>query len=168
MAEPENFIVAYAHLVRPGSHVLDAAAGSGRHSFFFARRACRVFAVEREYELVNQLRQAGVECAQGDIENWSLLPGTFDVVVNTFFLHRPLLRQYSASLRPNGLLFLRTFTTQNMDVLGRHKPRREFLLEPGELRRMFADLNIVHYEETIEVDRAIGTIVAQKPIVMTE
>ena len=144
------------------------AAGKGRHSLFFARRGCRVFAVEREWEFAADLRYHGIDCVEGDVEKWTLLPQRFDVVVNTFFLNRPLLRQYSATLRPNGLIFVRTFTTAHMDVLGQVRPRREFLLEPEELRQTFGHLAIVYYAETLDERRAMATIVAKKQAVMTE
>jgi SAM-dependent methyltransferase len=168
LREPENFIVEYGHLVCPGADVLDVAAGAGRHASYFFQRGCRVFAIERDPEHVERLRQLGIESVEGDVEKTNLLPEKFDAVINTFFLCRHLLRQYSATLRPNGLLFFRTFTTAHMEILGRTKPRREFLLEPGELRRAFGDLKVIHYAEALEPDRAIGTIVAQKQAVMTE
>jgi SAM-dependent methyltransferase len=163
--EPEDFILNYGPLVRPGTDVLDAAAGTGRHSLFFARRGCRVFAIERQREYVDRLRELGIDSAEGDAENMTLLPNRFDAVVNTFFLHRPLLGQYLATLRPNGLLFFRTFTVAHRDLLGHQKPGRDFLLQPGELREIFKDMEIIHYNEASGPERAIATIVARKPAV---
>lgn len=168
LSEPEDFIVRFADLVPHDADVLDVAAGSGRHSVFFARRGCRVFSIEREPDLVAALKDLGIEAVEGDIEKAVLLPNCFDAVINTFFLFRPLLSQYLATLRPNGILFFRTYTTAHMDVLGRTRPRRDFLLEPGELKTAFPNLAILHYDESIDEHRATATIVARKPSVVTE
>lgn len=168
VTDPEDFIIEFAHLVPSGGDVLDVAAGSGRHALFFARRGHRVFAVERSPELVAELRQLAaseslpLEVIEGDIENAMLLPEHFDAVVNTFFLYRPLLPQYTATLRPNGVLFFRTYSTDHMDVLGHTRPRRDYLLKPGELRGAFQGLTIVYYSEKVELTRAIATLVMRK------
>lgn len=166
LLEPEDFILHFAHLAPDGAEVLDAAAGSGRHALFLARRHCRVVAIDRDPRNVAAIRDAAtglaVQAIEGDIENFCFLPERFDAIVNTFFLFRPLLPQYLATLRPNGLLFFRTFTTDHIDVLGNEKPRRDFLLRPGELRAAFQSLNIVHYEEKVEGARAIATLVGRK------
>ncbi len=101
-----------------------------------------------------------VRVVQSDVENMSLLGARLDAIVNTFFLCRPLAEQYAGALRPGGLLYFRTFTTDHHDVLGQTRPRREFLLESGELPRLCRDLEVIHYEESIETDRAVATLVA--------
>ncbi len=169
---PEDFIVRFADRIvgrDPVPEVLDVACGSGRHALFFAQRGCRVVAMERGKEELESLRDVVRErrlpvcIVTSDVENMSLLPVSFDAIVNTFFLWRPLAEQYAKVLRPGGILYFQTFTTDNQDVLGKTKPRRDFLLEPGELRQMFAALEVLHYEEKIEGDRAIATLVAQRP-----
>lgn len=125
-------------------------------------------AIERDPEALAELKKLPIQAIEGDIENTMLLPNQFDALVNTFFLYRPLLPQYQATLRPNGVLFFRTYTTAHMDVLGHDKPRRDFLLEPGELGEVFREMRILHYSETIDPQRAVATIVATKPEVMRE
>ncbi len=169
---PEDFIVRFADRVvdrEPAAEVLDVACGSGRHALFFAQKGCRVVAMERRREVLESLRETvrkdglPVSVVTSDVENMSLLPVCFDAIVNTFFLWRPLAQQYAKALRPGGVLYFQTFTTDNHDVLGKTKPRRDFLLEPGELGQMFTALEVIHYEEKIEEDRAIATFVAQRP-----
>ena len=109
-----------------------------------------------------QRERLPVSVVESDVEKMSLLVESFDAIVNTFFLCRPLAQRYAAALRPGGILYFRTFTTDHQDVLGHSHPRREFLLEPGELPSMFSNLEIVFYEETIETDRALGTLVATR------
>ncbi len=169
VTEPEDFVIRFAHLVPAESDVLDVAAGTGRHSLVFAKRGCNVLAIERAPELVLGLKKLGIAAAEGDVERFVLLSHRFDAVINTFFLYRPILPQYLATLRPNGTLFFRTYTTAHMDALGNRSPRREHLLEPGELKAAFAGLSVVHYSEEVQDGRrAIATIVARKSPVMPE
>jgi SAM-dependent methyltransferase len=171
VTEPEDFIIEFSDLVPEAEplDVLDVASGSGRHALFFARKGHSVVTMERSEESRTSLRDAArsenlsLQIIESDVENMSLLPDEFDIVVNTLFLYRPLFPQYEATLRPNGLLFFRTFTTDHLDVLGHDKPRRDFLLEPGELRNAFPGLDVVHYEESVEGRRAIATLVARAP-----
>ena len=168
MKPPEDFILRFGDRIvnreRP-AEVLDVASGLGRHTLFFGRNGCRVVAMERSGDALTSLRESveserlPVSVVQSDVENMSLLPESIDAIVNTFFLCRPLAQQYAGALRPGGLLYFRTFTTDHHDVLGQARPRREFLLEAGELLRMFNDLEVLHYEEAVEADRAIATLV---------
>ncbi|MEO7057626.1 MAG: SAM-dependent methyltransferase, partial [Caldimonas sp.] len=48
MTAPSAWVVRWAHLVAPGGTVLDVAAGSGRHSAYFAARGHAVTAVDRD------------------------------------------------------------------------------------------------------------------------
>jgi SAM-dependent methyltransferase len=168
MDEAEDFIVRFSALVGPGSLVLDVAAGRGRHALLFAHQACAVVAMETNREFIGDLQQTAfterldVEVIEADVERMSLLPSSFDVIVNTCFLYRPLFSHYIAALRPGGLLFFRTFTTDNVDVLGHCGPRRTYLLEPRELSDCFCDLEIIHYEESVTLNRAMATLVARK------
>lgn len=88
---------------------------------------------------------------QADIENgpWPLLadggtPQLFDAVIITNYLWRPLMGTLLASLAPGGVLLYETFSQGN-ETVGR-PARADFLLQPGELLRTFAALQVVAYE----------------------
>ena len=172
MIEPEDLIVQFADRIparKPAAEVLDVACGAGRHSLFLARRGCRVVAMDRHLEHLRSLRDAvrkehlPVDVLESNVESMSLLPKCFDAIVNTLFLYRPLFPEYVRALRKGGLLFFRTFTTDHADVLGNTRPRRDFLLEPGEIARAFPALDVIHYEESVTDQRAIASILASRP-----
>lgn len=172
--EPEDFILDFACRVCPGGDVLDLGCGQGRHALFFARSGCRVLALDRSPEKLGLLRAAAraeglrIDAVRADVENMSLVRASLDVIVNTWFLYRPLFPGFVRALRPGGLLFFRTFTTDHLEVLGKDRPGSRFLLEPGELRNAFPGLDVEYYDESIGPDRAMATLVASRPAHMTE
>ncbi|MEJ6023781.1 class I SAM-dependent methyltransferase [Ramlibacter sp. PS4R-6] len=139
------WIARWAHLVPAGATVLDVASGRGRHARFFARRGCRVTAVDRDGEA---LRAIGVgETLVADIENgpWPFTGRTFDAVVVTNYLWRPLLPAIVGSVAPGGVLLYETFAAGN-EAHG--KPSRpDFLLQPGELLTACASLETIAFEQ---------------------
>lgn len=140
------WIARFAHLVPAGGSVLDLACGRGRHLRFFAQRGHRVLGVDRDAEALATLQGVG-ETLQADIENgpWPLASRTFDAVVVTNYLWRPLFTRILESVAPGGVLLHETFAQGNETV---GKPSRpDFLLAPGELLRAYGSLRVVAYED---------------------
>ena len=136
----------WSALVPAGASVLDVACGSGRHVNWFAGRGCRVTGVDRDAAAVEPLR-GSAEVIVADIENgpWPLAGRTFDAVVVTNYLWRPLLPLIVASVAPGGVLMYETFAQGNETV---GKPSRpDFLLRPGELLAAADGLRVVGYED---------------------
>ena len=138
---PSDWIQRFSHLVPPGACVLDVASGAGRHSRWFAARGARVTAIDRDAAALEGLEAAArVVCA--DIENgpWPLPGETFDAVVVTHYLWRPLWPVLLGSLKPGGLLLVETFARGH----GRWgRPRNpDFLLRAGELLELPQALNL--------------------------
>jgi SAM-dependent methyltransferase len=135
----------WAHLVTPASTVLDVACGHGRHSRFFAARGCKVTGVDRDAGALAAV-QGAAETLHADIEDgpWPFAGRTFDAVVVTNYLWRPLLPAIVSAVGPAGVLVYETFAAGN-EQFG--KPSRpDFLLQPGELLRACASLEVVAYE----------------------
>jgi|APLak6261670569_1056079.scaffolds.fasta_scaffold04435_2 SAM-dependent methyltransferase len=162
---PSAWVQRWSHLMRPGGTVLDVACGHGRHMKWFATRGHPVTGVDRSPEAIAAVAPLG-EAVQADIENgpWPLLqddqPRQFDAVVVTNYLWRALLPVIRQSLTPGGVLLYETFTLGNETV---GKPSRpDFLLQPGELLRAFADLRVVAYEDGFiaQPERFVQRIVA--------
>jgi len=142
-----------------GGHVLDLAAGRGRHTRLARSRGWQVTAVDRETGPLAALatEDDGVAVLEIDLEAGDAgaamavvgAAGPFDAVIVCNYLHRPLLPHLPALLRPGGRLIYETFMTGN-EAFGR--PRNpDFLLRPGELPAAFAGrLTALAFEQGYE------------------
>jgi SAM-dependent methyltransferase len=161
---PSAWIQRWSPLLRPGGTVLDVACGFGRHMRWFAARGHPVVGVDRSQEAIDAVRPLG-EAICADIENgpWPLAGRTFDGVVVTNYLWRPLLPVIVQSVAPGGVLMYETFAAGNETV---GKPSRpDFLLRPGELLAACAGLRVVAYEDGFldSPERFVQRIAAVRP-----
>jgi len=168
--EPASaWVQRWTHLLRPASRVLDVACGAGRHMRWLAAQGHLVTGVDRHEEALTLATAAG-QTVLADIENgpWPFAGQTFDAVVVTNYLWRPLLPVLVQSVAEGGVLIYETFAAGNETV---GKPSRpEFLLAPGELLHATAQLRTVAYEEGFEAvpDRFVQRIVAVRMAPTTE
>ena len=158
--EPSPWIARFAHLVPREARVLDLACGHGRHARLFAGRGARVLAVDRDAEALASLTGVrDVETRALDLETgpWPLEGETFDAIVVTNYLHRPLFAPMLAALAPDGALLYETFAAGN-EVYGRPS-NPDFLLREGELLdRVSGRLRVVAFEQ--------GEVTLPKPAVV--
>ena len=160
---PSAWVQRWAHLIPPNSQVLDVACGRGRHMRFLASLGHRMTGIDRDAEAMAAVAALG-EAVQADIENgpWPLPNRTFDAVIVTNYLWRPLMPQILDSLSSQGVLIYETFAAGNETV---GKPSRpDFLLNPGELLTLCHGLRIVAYENGFldQPERFVQRIVAVK------
>jgi SAM-dependent methyltransferase len=157
-------VVRWAPLVAAGGTVLDVAAGQGRHASYLAARGHVVTAIDRDEAALRAL-PASIEVVVADLESgpWPLPGRSFDAVVVTNYLWRPLLPHLVAALPPGGVLLYETFARGN-ETVGRPS-RPAFLLEPGELLRAAGGLRIVAYEDGFLTapDRFVQRLAAVRP-----
>ncbi|MBU4282369.1 MAG: class I SAM-dependent methyltransferase [Gammaproteobacteria bacterium] len=162
---PSAWVQRWSHLVPAGGPVLDVACGHGRHLRWFAQRGHPVTGVDRSPEAITAVADLG-RAVEADIENgpWPFAGETFDAVVITNYLWRPLLPQVVASVAPGGVLIYETFAAGNETV---GKPSRpDFLLQSGELLQVAAGLHVVAFEDgfTDRPERFVQRIAAvRKP-----
>lgn len=150
---------------------LDLACGRGDNALFLAEEGWQVTAVDLSGEALGQLRReaAGrglsIETIQADLEAGPRFAGeAFDLVLQLYFLHRPLLPVMKTAVRPGGTCILRTFSRAGNFPGGPANPA--WVLEPGELTELFADWEILLHEEGLEASRkggSLANIVARRP-----
>jgi SAM-dependent methyltransferase len=137
----------FAPLIRSGGHVLDLAAGSGRHTWLLLDMGFRVTTVDRDTAALKLLPGERCKVLETDLENgeaWVLGDG-YDGIVVTNYLHRPLFPGVAAALAPGGIVIYETFATGN-ERFGRPS-NPDFLLRPGDLLDAFAGLTVIAFEQ---------------------
>lgn len=126
--------------------MLDVACGEGRHSRFFLDRGHHVVAIDIDISHMGE--HPRLKLVEADIENgdWPLPRASFDAVVVTNYLHRPLLDRLVDSVAFGGVLLYETFARGN-ERFGRPS-NPDFLLRPGELLDVTRPgLRVVAYED---------------------
>ncbi len=132
--------------------MLDIGCGNGRHMKHFATLGHEVTGIDRAPEALAAASAWG-ETVLADIEieanPWPLMIAgkvrTFDAVIITNYLWRPLLGVIAQSVAAGGVLIYETFARGNETV---GKPSRaDFLLENGELLLAFPSLRVIAYED---------------------
>lgn len=150
LAEPSPWVVQFLPELQPRSSVLDLACGAGRHTRLLLEEGHSVTAVDRDVTgLADVSGSDRLWLLQADLEKdpWPLEDRTFDAVVVTNYLWRPLFPQILDCVAPGGLLIYETFAEGN-ERFG--KPTNpDHLLREGELLKVVeGQLEIVKYEHT--------------------
>ncbi len=168
VAGPSSWLVAHTSLVPPGARTLDVACGRGRHALLLADAGFMVRAIDRDAARMKQLGALArrlrlplnaevVDLESGDVdlgvEEWGL-------VIVFHYLHRPLFPALVRALRPGGVLLYETFTREQAQHGSPSNP--DFLLEPGELPRLVAPLEVIRQREGEYDGRHVASVAARK------
>lgn len=167
-AEPTPFLREVLPLVGKPGAALELAMGEGRNAVYLAQQGWRVTGIDvasaglakaeqlaREKGVKtwrNGLSPAhtphapGIKLIQANLINDPVPLGPWNLIVVMYFLLRPLLPAIAAALPPGAYLAYETYTVRHPEF-GNWGGNREFLLEEGELRAAFADLDILIYRE---------------------
>lgn len=164
----------FAHLLPKTGDALDLASGRGGNALLLARHGLTTSAWDISSVAMEQLAaEAGshnlnLETSQRDIIASPPDSYSFDVIVVSRFLHRPLCPQLALALRSGGLLFYQTFIRDKViSQTGPNNP--DYLLDRNELLDLFQGLKVVAYrEEGLIGDTSLGLrneawLVAQRP-----
>jgi SAM-dependent methyltransferase len=165
---PSPFVESLATLLPASGRAIDLGGGSGRHALWLARRGLDVTLADvsdvalARAEAAARAEGLALTTVRVDLEAEPIPAGPWDVVVCTYFLHRPLLAAIPAALAPGGLAAVAHATRRNLE---RHaRPGPAHVLDEGELPRLVAGLEIVRYEEGwLEGGRHEARVVARRP-----
>jgi SAM-dependent methyltransferase len=158
---PSAWVVRFEPLFRRHGRILDVAAGSGRHVRFLTSQGHQVTAVDRDLAALQQSDAVRLVHADLELGVPVLSDETFDAVVVTNYLHRPLFAGIANWLADDGVLVYETFA-RGQEAFGRPS-NPDFLLAPGELLAAFSQLRVVAYEfgvEQLEAPRCVQRICA--------
>jgi len=169
--DPIPFLKDHVDLLPQGA-VLDLAMGEGRNGVFLATQGFQVTGVD--------ISEAGFKKAQAlaaekgvtlttvvaDLEQYTIPPDTFDVIICTYYLQRNLFPKIAAALKPGGMVLIETYTVDHLQY--RPTFNKAFLLERNELLTLLPGLRVLRYQEVDTGDAAFASILAQKPTQATK
>jgi len=170
---PNSWLAGIAEQIRParpGAPALDVACGYGRNAVWLAELGYAVDAWDVSPVGLGHLRERLVGAGEAgrpldvrprvvDLDDATIPPASYDLIVNLLFLDRRLFPLYAAGLRPGGLLVFETFVDLGN---ARHAHvRPEHMLSPNELPTVFATLDVLCYEE--DAERGTACLLARRP-----
>jgi tellurite methyltransferase len=141
--DPSRFLaenIARIKDLAPGQKALDIACGEGRNSIFLARHGFAVTGLDISEEGIAKARKwakaegLAVSFLCEDMETYEFTEA-FDLIINFNFLLRDLIPKMVEALNPGGLIVFDTIL-ETPTLEGSHK--KPYLLQPGELRTIFA------------------------------
>jgi tellurite methyltransferase len=172
LPHPAEVLNENQHLLPESGTALDLACGLGGNALLLAQRGLKTFAWDVSTVAIEKLsglavsQGSSLEAAVRDVVSHPPSANSFDVIVVSRFLHRPLAQDIIQALKPSGLLFYQTFIRDKSPEIGPANP--EYLLAENELLRLFSALHILVYREeglvgdTSQSFRNEAMLVAQK------
>ena len=150
---PSRWLAEYAAEAVEGSRALDIACGTGRNTLWLAEHGWRVDAVDISpvalQILRDRLEELGledrVETHRADLDAFTPPHPFYDLIVKTNYLNRPLIADLQKYVRPGGLFVVETYLDHPANE--RRDANPDFLLQAAELPLLFADWEILAYEE---------------------
>lgn len=168
----------------PAGAALDLACGRGRNALFLAEHGRHVTAVDWSGEALEILEErakalkipvrriqqmddakmparARIDLLQTDLEAVALPGNRYSVILCVRYLQRSLFPELCRALRPGGMLLFETHTKAQLDFSGGPRDPAH-LLNTGELRKAFPELEVVFYRE-LRAEQGIASLAARKP-----
>ena len=139
------------HLLPKQGRALDLACGAGGNAILLAEQGLQVDAWDIADVAIAALqdiaarRQLSLRAEVRDVEADPPAPGTFDVIVVSYFLDRRTIPALIEALRPGGLIYYQTFTRER--VTDRGPQRADFRLAEQELLQLFSGMQLLVYRE---------------------
>ncbi len=197
--EPDEALEEHIGLI-PVGRALDLGVGEGRNALWLAGRGFDVEGIDSSEAAVRKFldlaEQAGltVQGTAADLRQFPIPLETYKLILSTATLHflRPtdlwvVIDKIKQGLAPGGVAYLTAFTTDDPGF-GRHRengtpevePNTFWLerfntplhyFEPGELKRLFHDFELLHYVEERTLDTSHdephyhsgATLIARRP-----
>jgi cyclopropane fatty-acyl-phospholipid synthase-like methyltransferase len=157
--EPNAFLQAQHHLLKPGMKCLAVADGEGRNGVWLAGQGLEVWSLDAsavaqaKAKKLAQQRGVNLHFVHADLMEWQGVAAGFDVVVAIFIQFAPpemreqLFGKLKQWLKPGGLLLLQGYTPRQLEYKTGGPSQAENLYTAELLRSAFAELELVQLSE---------------------
>jgi len=141
--------------IKPNSRALalDLACGVGRNSLYLAENSWRVDAIDLSQVALDILEQRAkskglleyIKTYAMDLDNFIPPNRSYDLIIKTNYLNRPLIKELKGSLKRGGMFIVESYM-KHPDNEKRYS-NEDYLLKSGELLSIFSDYQILEYKE---------------------
>lgn len=167
--EPSRYLVDHLDLIIalvPGTKALDLACGEGRNSIFLAKKGFQVTGLDISPAGLEKGRQwmeqegVTIDFRVANLEQFEFTE-QYDLILNCNFLLRDLIPKSVAALTAGGIIVFDTLVDSPF-VPNTHK--KEYLLQPGELVRLFQGFpgEIISPEEKLHDEMPTAKLIFRK------
>lgn len=146
---------------------IDVACGTGRNTHYLADLGFLVDAVDiSDYALERVKDSSTIKKIDSDLDKYNLTPNKYDLIVNVNYLNRRLVSQMKEALKSGGVIIFETFIVAHGDFK-LPTTNLDYLLRKNELLHSFIGLDIIYYEEKIDINLRgekikVASLVAKK------
>lgn len=165
--DPSDFLVKNVEQL-PLGPALDIATGEGRNAVYLAKKGFQVEGVDisvvglRKAQKLAAENGVKLQTVNADLNKYKIRTNYYSVILNFLYLQRNLFPQIKAGLKKGGVVVFETHTTDQLKNSGSATWQREYLLEPGELKKAFSEFEILHYSESNDGKNALAHLIAKK------
>ena len=157
--EPNAFLKAQAHRLRPGQRALAVADGEGRNGVWMAEQGLDVVSMDSSAVGLAKARKlaaargVALTFVQGDLESWVWEENAFDVVAVIFIQFAPpplrarCFEGFKRTLKPGGLLLMTGYGPKQLEYRTGGPGELEKLYTRKLLEESFADMDILLLDE---------------------
>lgn len=164
---PDPLLIEHRHLLTGRGRACDLACGTGHNGIFLARLGYDTCLIDGSFIALTMAGRIAADAGLtvtpivADLDRFTLPVSAFDAMVVIRYLNRSLSGDICEALRPGGILLFKTF---NENFLS-EKPgfRKEYVLAPGEARRLFAPLQCLASNDGPDNGDSQTYLVGRKP-----
>ena len=140
----------------PGGRALDVACGAGRNAIFLAQAGYKVDAIDISPEGLKLARQEAesqelsINWIEHDLDQPYPFDTDYDLIIVMWYVDLGLISRLCDCLAPGGYILCEEHLITNQEVIG--PTSSNFRVAPGVLREAVSGLDVLLYEESIEMN----------------
>ena len=140
----------------PAGRALDVACGAGRMSIFLAQAGYQVDAIDISSEGLNQARQKAdnqglsINWIEQDLDSPYQFDTNYDLIIVMWYVDLGLITRLCGCLAAGGYLLCEEHLVTDQEVIG--PTSLNYRVAPGELRKAVSGVDVLLYEESIELN----------------
>ena len=140
----------------PAGRALDVACGAGRNAIFLAQAGYKVDAIDISREGLNLARQEAesqglsINWIEHDLDQAYPFDTDYDLIIVMWYVDLGLISRLCDCLAPGGYILCEEHLITSQEVIGPTSPN--YRVAPGVLREAVSGLDVLLYEESIEMN----------------